>query len=165
MRLRQLWLTDFRCYEQAELVLADGLTAVVGENGEGKTNLLEAIGYLATLSSFRGAPTEALVRVGATQATVRAEAEREGRELLIEAELVPSGRSRIQVNRQRLPRARDLLGALRVSVFAPDDLELVKGGPVRAAPLPRRRAGRRPSPSTTRCAPSSSGSCASATPC
>ena len=106
-----------------------GLTAVVGENGEGKTNLLEAIGYLATLGSFRGAPTEALVRVGATQATVRAEAEREGRQLLIEAELVPSGRSRIQVNRQRLPRSRDLLGALRVSVFAPDDLELVKGGP------------------------------------
>jgi DNA replication and repair protein RecF len=127
--LRQLWLSDFRCYEQAEVSLAGGLTAIVGENGEGKTNLLEAIGYLATLSSFRGAPTDALVRVGATQATVRAEAEREGRQLLIEAELVPTGRSRIQVNRQRLPRARDLLGALRVSVFAPDDLELVKGGP------------------------------------
>ena len=109
--------------------MAGGLTAVVGENGQGKTNLLEAIGYLATLGSFRGAPTDALVRVGASQATVRAEAEREGRQLLIEAELVPSGRSRIQVNRQRLPRSRDLLGALRVSVFAPDDLELVKGGP------------------------------------
>jgi len=127
--LRQLWLTDFRCYDHVEVALAEGLTAVVGENGEGKTNLLEAVGYLATLSSFRGAPTEALVRVGASQATVRAEAEREGRNLLIEAEIVPSGRSRIQVNRQRLPRARDLLGALRVSVFAPDDLELVKGGP------------------------------------
>ena len=129
MWLRQLWLRDFRSYQHAEISLVSGLTAVVGENGEGKTNLLEAIGYLATLGSFRGAPTEALVRVGATQATVRAEAEREGRQLLIEAELVPSGRSRIQVNRQRLPRSRDLLGALRVSVFAPDDLELVKGGP------------------------------------
>ncbi len=129
MWLRQLWLSDFRSYQHAEISLVSGLTAVVGENGQGKTNLLEAIGYLATLGSFRGAPIDALVRVGATQATVRAEAEREGRQLLIEAELVPSGRSRIQVNRQRLPRSRDLLGALRVSVFAPDDLELVKGGP------------------------------------
>lgn len=129
MLLRRLWLTDFRCYEDVEVSFADGLTAIVGENGEGKTNLLEAVGYLATLTSFRGAPSDALVRVGADQATVRAEAEREGRNLLIEAELVPGGRSRIQVNRQRLPRARDLLGALRVSVFAPDDLELVKGGP------------------------------------
>jgi DNA replication and repair protein RecF len=127
--LRRLWLTDFRGYEEVEVTFGEGLTAIVGENGEGKTNLLEAVGYLATLSSFRGAPSDALVRVGAGQATVRAEAEREGRNLLIEAELVPGGRSRIQVNRQRLPRARDLLGALRVSVFAPDDLELVKGGP------------------------------------
>jgi DNA replication and repair protein RecF len=127
--LRRLWLTDFRCYVEAEIALSDGLTAIVGANGEGKTNLLEAIGYLATLSSFRGAPTDALVRAGAPSATVRAEGEREGRALLIEAELVPSGRSRIQVNRQRLARARDLLGAIRVSVFAPDDLELVKGGP------------------------------------
>ena len=129
MLLRHLWLTDFRSYEQAELPLADGLTAIVGENGQGKTNLLEAVAYLATLSSFRGAPTEALVRAGAPSATVRAEAERDGRSLLIEAELVAGGRSRIQVNRQRLARSRDLLGALRVSVFAPDDLELVKGGP------------------------------------
>ena len=104
------------------------------------------------------------MRSGATSATVRAEAEREGRSLLIEAELVPGGRSRIQVNRQRLPRARDLLGALRVSVFAPDDLELVKGGPA------ERRATSTtpwspPRPSATPCAPSSSGCCASATPC
>jgi DNA replication and repair protein RecF len=129
VELRDLWLTDFRSYAQAEVHVSPGLTAIVGENGQGKTNLLEAVAYLATLQSFRGAPTDALVRAGAPSATVRAEAEREGRSLLIEAELVPGGRSRIQVNRQRLPRARDLLGALRVSVFAPDDLELVKGGP------------------------------------
>ena len=129
MLLRDLWLTDFRSYTEAEVHFAPGLTAIVGENGQGKTNLLEAVGYLATLTSFRGAPTEALVRSGAASATVRAEAEREGRSLLIEAEIIPGGRSRIQVNRQRLPRARDLLGALRVSVFAPDDLELVKSGP------------------------------------
>lgn len=129
MFLRRLWLTDFRNYEHAEIDLAPGLTAVVGDNGQGKSNLLEAIGYLATLSSFRGAPTEALVRSGSDRAIVRAEGERDGRELLLEAEIVVSGRSRILVNRQRLVRNRDLLGALRVTVFAPDDLTLVKGGP------------------------------------
>lgn len=129
MLLQTLWLTDFRSYASAELGLGPGLTALLGDNGEGKTNLLEAIGYLATLSSFRGAPNEALVRQGAAMAVVRAEGERDGRSLLIEAEITPTGRGRVQVNRQRLARSRDLLGALRVSVFAPDDLELVKGGP------------------------------------
>jgi DNA replication and repair protein RecF len=129
VQLDRLWLTDFRSYRSAELAFAPGLTAVVGANGQGKTNLLEAIGYLATLGSFRGAPNDALIRHGADQAVVRAEGTRDGRALLVEAELNRSGRNRIQVNRQRLNRSRDLLGALRVSVFAPDDLELIKGGP------------------------------------
>lgn len=137
MRLRRLWLTDFRNYAEADVALAPGLTAIVGGNGEGKTNLLEAVGFLATLSSFRGAPPEALVRLGAERAVVRAEADREERRLLVEAELAGTGtgpdrrgvRTRVQVNRQRLARARDLLGALRVTVFSPDDLVLVKGGP------------------------------------
>ncbi len=128
MRVRRLWLTDFRNFVQAELELPPGLTAVVGDNGQGKTNLLESVAYLAQLDSFRGAPSEALVRMGATTAVVRAEVERDERELLIEAEL-GGGRARVQVNRQRLARTRDLLGALRVTVFAPDDLEMVKGGP------------------------------------
>ena len=64
MWLQQLWLTDYRSYEQAELALPTGLTAVVGVNGAGKTNLLEAIAYLATMGSFRGAPLDALVRSG-----------------------------------------------------------------------------------------------------
>jgi len=109
--------------------LAPSLTALLGDNGEGKTNVLEAIAWLATLASFRGAPNEALIRQGAERAVIRAEGEREGRRILIEAELVASGRNRVLVNRQPLKRARDLLGVLRVSVFAPDDLELVKGGP------------------------------------
>ena len=129
MYLRRLWLTDFRGYREADVAFDSGLTAVVGPNGQGKTNLLEAIAYLATLSSFRGAPNEALVRVGADRAIVRAEAEREGRELLLEAEIVANGRNRTQLNRQPLRRARDLLGALRVTVFSPDDLALVKGSP------------------------------------
>ena len=130
MHLDRLWITDFRNYLTAELAPAPvGLTAIVGNNGEGKTNLLEAVGYLATLRSFRGAPPEALVRTGAEAAIVRAEAERDSRRLLIEAELRPDGRDRVQVNRQPLRRTRDLLGALQVTVFAPDDLALVKAGP------------------------------------
>lgn len=129
MQLRRLWLTDFRGYETADVTFDRDLTAVLGPNGHGKTNLLEAIGYLATLESFRGAPVDALVRMGADRAIVRAEGEREGRELLLEAEIVRNGRNRTMLNRQPLRRARDLLGALRVTVFAPDDLILVKGGP------------------------------------
>ena len=129
MQVRTLWLTDFRSYTSTQLDLAPGLTAVVGANGEGKTNLLEALAWLATLSSFRGAPTDALVRWGAPFAVVRALAEREGRELLVEAQLQANGRNRVLVNRQPLRRARDLLGSLRVSVFSPDDLGIVKDGP------------------------------------
>ena len=130
MRVHRFWLTDFRNYQSAEVELApEGLTVLVGGNGEGKTNLLEALGYLATLSSFRGAPSEALVRAGCSTAVVRAEAERSGRSLRVEAEIAAAGRSRFLVNSQPLRRAADLLGAVRVSVFSPDDLELVKGGP------------------------------------
>ena len=129
MRLDRVWLTDVRSYASADIELASGLTALLGDNGEGKTNVLEAISWLATMASFRGAPTEALIRQGATSAVIRAEGEREGRTLLIEAELMATGRNRVLVNRQPLKRARDLLGFLRVTVFAPDDLDLVKGGP------------------------------------
>jgi DNA replication and repair protein RecF len=130
VHLDRLWISDFRNYQAAELTPApSGLTVIVGNNGEGKTSLLEAVGYLATLRSFRGVPPEALVRRGAEQAIVRAEADRDGRRLLIEAELRPNGRDRVQVNRQPLRRARDLLGALQTTVFAPDDLALIKAGP------------------------------------
>ncbi|MEY2418457.1 MAG: replication and repair protein RecF [Actinomycetota bacterium] len=107
----------------------DGLTVVVGENGQGKTNLLEALAWLATLSSFRGAPNDALVRQGADRAYVRAEIDRDGRAVRIEAELPPRGSPRVLVNGNALRRSTDLLGALRVSVFSPDDLALIKAGP------------------------------------
>lgn len=128
MRLRKLWLTDFRNHEHDELELPAGLTAVTGPNGAGKTALLEAVAFLSTLSSFRGAGGDLLVRSGATSAVVRGEVERDGRELLIECEIT-GGRTVVQLNRQRGARRRDLLDALRVSVFTPDDLVLVKGGP------------------------------------
>jgi DNA replication and repair protein RecF len=128
--VRTLALTDFRNYIHADLEFAAGCTAIVGANGQGKTNIAEALSYLSSLLSFRGAPTDALVRTGATEAFVRATVVHDdGREMLIEAQIVTSGRSRVQVNRQRLTRTRDLLGVLRVSVFSPDDLVMVKGGP------------------------------------
>ena len=131
MRLVKLWVGDFRNYESAEVEPSpEGLTVIEGANGDGKTNLLEAIAYLATLSSFRGVPTEALVRHGADRGVVRAEVEREGRSVLLEAELHAGGRHRVMMNRQIVRRKRDLLGSFRVSVFSPDDLALIKGGPL-----------------------------------
>ena len=86
--------------------------------------------YLATLDSFRGAPLDALIRVGADAAVVRATVVHDdGREVLVELELSRNGRNRVLVNRQKLGRARDLLGVMRVTVFSPDDLALVKEGP------------------------------------
>jgi len=130
VQITRLWLTDFRSYHTLELPLDAGLTAIVGPNGVGKTNVLEALGLLATLKSFRSAPVDSLVRHGAEKGFVRAEGIRDEREVLIELELA-KGKTRAQVNRQRLRRARDLLGAVRVTVFAPDDLALVKEGPAR----------------------------------
>jgi len=129
VQLRRLWLTDFRSYPSVELDLPSGLTAVLGPNGRGKTNLLEAVGYLATLRSFRGVPGDALVRVGADRAVVRGEVLANGREHLIEAEIGRTGRNRVLLDRQRLSRQRDLLDVMRITVFSPDDLDLVKGGP------------------------------------
>ena len=130
MIIERLELVDYRNYVSATFELTGGTTVVVGDNGQGKTNFAEALAYLASLSSFRGAPAEALVRVGAEVAVVRAMLrDEDGRESLIEAELAPAGRGRVQVNKQRLARTRDLLGVVRVTVFSPDDLVLVKGAP------------------------------------
>lgn len=130
MIVERLELADFRNYHHADFALTSGTTVVVGDNGQGKTNFAEALAYLATLSSFRGAPPGALVRAGATSAIVRAHVrDDDGRTSLVEAELALAGRNRVQVNRQRLGRSRDLLGVVRVTVFSPDDLIIVKGGP------------------------------------
>lgn len=130
MILRRVWLVDFRNYETAELEPSgNGLTVIIGNNGDGKTNLLEAVDYLATLSSFRGVGADALVRQGCEQAVIRGEVENAGRTSVVEVELHAQGRDRVLVNHQPLRRARDLLGTFRTTVFSPDDLVLVKGGP------------------------------------
>jgi DNA replication and repair protein RecF len=129
LHLSSLELTDFRCYRNLELALPDGVTVLVGANGEGKTSLLEAAGWVATARSLRGVPDAALVRAGETRAVLRAEVVDDGRRQSLEAELRSVGRNRVLLNRHPLTRTRDLLGLLRVTVFAPDDLQLVKGGP------------------------------------
>ena len=130
MIVEQLELVDFRNYKSASFALTPGVTAIVGRNAQGKTNVAEAMAFLATLDSFRQSPTAALVREGADFATVRATVRHgDGREIQIEVQIQRQGRVNVLVNRQRLARTRDLLGIMRVSVFSPDDLELVKGSP------------------------------------
>ncbi len=130
MIVSRLELVDFRNYANAGFDFDPGTTAVVGLNGQGKTNLAEAMAYLATLDSFRGAPLDALIRVGADAAVVRATViHDDGREVLVELELSRNGPNRVLVNRQKLGRSRDLLGVMRVTVFSPDDLAVVKEGP------------------------------------
>jgi DNA replication and repair protein RecF len=124
-----LWLTDFRCLREVDVELGSGLTVLQGANGQGKTSLLEAVGWVARARSFRGVTDAMLVRSGASEAIVRAEVTTSGRQQLFEAEIRAVGRNRILCNRQPVTRARDLHGLLRVTVFAPDDLTLVKGGP------------------------------------
>ncbi|MET0627840.1 MAG: DNA replication/repair protein RecF [Acidimicrobiia bacterium] len=124
-----LSLRDFRCYEQAELRFPPGVTLVVGANAQGKTSLLEAVAWAATGASFRGVPDAALVRVGSDSAIVRAEVVEGARSQLLEAEIRGSGRNRVRLNDHPLTKARERRELVRVTVFAPDDLQLVKGGP------------------------------------
>jgi DNA replication and repair protein RecF len=129
VHVAHLSLHDFRSYATAEVELSPGVTAFIGRNGQGKTNLVEAIDYLSRLSSHRVASDAPLVRAGADQAVVRAAVVRDGRTAVLEVELNPGRSNRARVNRSPLPRARDLVGLVRTVVFSPEDLTLVKGDP------------------------------------
>lgn len=130
MFVEQVDLVNFRNYEQAQVRPApEGVTLLQGDNGAGKTNVLEAVGFVTTLRSFRGAPSASLVRRGCEQAVVRAMAEREGRRLLVEAELNLVGKDRLRLNRQPVRRSAELLSVVSATVFSPDDIEVVKGPP------------------------------------
>lgn len=129
MYVRRLELVDFRSYERVGVDLEPGPNVLVGANGVGKTNLVEALGYVATLDSHRVATDAPLVRMGATSAVIRCAVAHEGRELLIELEIVPGKANRARLGRSPARRARDVLGALRLVLFAPEDLELVRGDP------------------------------------
>jgi DNA replication and repair protein RecF len=129
MYVRELSVTDFRSWPQADLHLSPGVTVLVGANGQGKTNLVEAVGYLATLSSHRVSSDAPLVRRGASVAVVRATAVNDGRELTVQVEIQPGKANRARVNRSPVPRPREILGIVRTVVFAPEDLALVRGDP------------------------------------
>ncbi|EFQ84566.1 DNA replication and repair protein RecF [Aeromicrobium marinum DSM 15272] len=129
MHVARLALHDFRSYTELDLELSAGPVAFVGANGQGKTNLVEAVDYLARLDSHRVAADAPLVRAGAERAVVRAEVVREDRRALLEVEITPGRSNRARVNRGDLPRARDIVGILRTVIFSPEDLALVKGDP------------------------------------
>ena len=129
MHVSALSLTDFRSWVQADVALEPGSTALVGSNGQGKTNLVEALGYVATLGSHRVSADAPLVRAGTERAVVRARIERDGRSTLVELELNPGRANRARVNRGPVPRAKEVLGLLRTVLFAPEDLSLVRGDP------------------------------------
>jgi DNA replication and repair protein RecF len=127
--LEHLSLTDFRSYAQVDLALGPGVTVLVGYNGIGKTNLMEAIGYLATLSSHRVSSDGPLLRFGTDRSLVRARVVRGEQTTVLELEINASRANRGRINRSNPVRARDLLGICQTVLFAPEDLALVKGDP------------------------------------
>jgi DNA replication and repair protein RecF len=137
VHLTRLALTDFRSYAELVIELTPGVTTFRGLNGEGKTNLVEAIGYLATLGSHRVATDAPLIRRDAgnvagnvaERAIVRAMIAGDRGEALVEIEINPGKANRVRLNRAPLPRPREILGVLRTVLFAPEDLALVKGDP------------------------------------
>ncbi|MGA9691719.1 MAG: DNA replication and repair protein RecF, partial [Pseudonocardiaceae bacterium] len=129
MYVRQLAVTDFRSWEHAEIELEPGVAVLLGANGQGKTNLIEALSYLSTLGSHRVSTDAPLVRHGAQRAIVRTAVVHAGRELTVELEISPGRANRARLNRSPVPRPREVLGVLRSVLFAPEDLALVRGDP------------------------------------
>jgi DNA replication and repair protein RecF len=129
VHLTRLALTDFRSYAAADLALGPGVSTLLGANGEGKTNVVEAAGYVSTLGSHRVGTDAPLVRRGAERAILRAAITSAERDSLVEIEINPGRANRARVNRVAVPRPRQVLGILRTVLFAPEDLALVKGDP------------------------------------
>ena len=129
MYVRHLALTDFRSWSRAELELAPGRTVFVGSNGFGKTNLIEALWYSATLGSHRVAIDAPLIRVGSERAVVSTIVVNEGRELAVDLEITSGRANKARLNRSPVRSAREILGVLRAVLFAPEDLALVRGDP------------------------------------
>ena len=129
MYLRHLSVADFRSWASAEVAFDPGPMVLVGANGQGKTNLIEAIGYLSTLSSHRVPADAPLVRTGAERAVARAAVVSSGRELRVEVEIAPGRANRAKLNGAAVPRPREILGIVRSVLFAPEDLAIVRGDP------------------------------------
>src|SRR2546429_1276574 len=129
MHVQRLELVDFRSYPRVVVEFEPGCNVLLGPNGVGKTNLLEALQYVSTLDSHRVATDAPLVRAGAAGAVVRSEIVHDGRSLLVELSLEPGKANRARLNGSPARRPRDVLGALRMVLFAPEDLALVRGDP------------------------------------
>lgn len=129
MYISRLHVLDFRNYVEAQLDFGRGPNVLIGANGQGKTNLVEAVGYLGSLSSHRVASDLPLIRRGAERAILRGAVVNDDRELLIEVEITAGRANRARVNRSPVSRTRDVIGISRSVLFAPEDLELVRGDP------------------------------------
>ncbi len=129
MYVRRLALRDFRSWSQVDLELAPGRTVFVGANGFGKTNLVEALWYCATLGSHRVATDAPLIRTGADRAVVSTIVVNDGRELAVDIEIVAGRANKARLNRSSIRTTREVLGAVRAVLFAPEDLALVRGDP------------------------------------
>ena len=129
MYVAALGLNNFRSYSDADVEFTQGVTTLVGANGQGKTNIIEAIGYVALLDSHRVATDAPLVKIGTERATVRCRVVRDDRPTLIELEINPGRANRARINQSPVPRPREIVGILRTVLFAPEDLALVKGDP------------------------------------
>ena len=106
MFLSQLWLTNFRNYETAQLVFDEGITLITGDNGNGKTNLLEAIAWFSKGKSFRGSPNEALILQNKEKAILRAEILQNKRKTMLEVELNNFGRNQLQINGKKVNKKK-----------------------------------------------------------
>jgi DNA replication and repair protein RecF len=129
MHLSWLELTDTRCYETVRFEPDEGINALVGSNGAGKTSILEAVAYLGLLRSFRGTPDEALIGTGAENAVIRGEFAIPSGTVRVEVEIPRFGRRRVLVNGKRPHRNSDVMAQVPIVAFQPDDLDLVKRGP------------------------------------
>ncbi|MFV8167668.1 DNA replication/repair protein RecF [Mycobacterium sp. 134] len=129
MYVRHLGLTDYRSWANVELELEPGRTVFVGSNGFGKTNLVEALWYCATLGSHRVASDAPLIRAGAPRAIVSSIVVNEGRELAVDLEITSGRANKARLNRSPVRSPREILGVLRAVLFSPEDLALVRGDP------------------------------------
>ncbi len=129
MFIKHLSLTSFRNYKNAEIALKPGVNLLVGPNGQGKTNLVEAIRYLSTLSSHRVAGYLPLIKQDEPQAAIRAMASHADRDILLEIELNRESANKARINKSPAPRVRDILGLVNSVTFAPEDLDIVKRDP------------------------------------
>lgn len=129
MFVKHLTLIDFRNHKNTELELQPGVNLLVGPNGHGKTNVIEAIEYVSTLNSHRVASYQPLIHKDANSAIVRVKVSHETRDVLIDLELHRDNQNQVRINQSPIPRMRDLLGTLNSVVFAPEDIDIVKRDP------------------------------------